>query len=58
MTFHCPPFQSSNTQSTTRALSALRSTALKYSCEARLTTTGAGSAPSWVLRVRLSVSPQ
>ena len=50
MILYLPPLYSSNTQLTTRALSALRSTALKYSSLARLMTTGVASAAARSLR--------
>ena len=46
MIFQAPFFQSWNTHCTTRALSAFRSTDLKYSSDARLTMTG-DFWPSW-----------
>ncbi|CKT75410.1 Uncharacterised protein [Mycobacterium tuberculosis] len=52
------PFHSSNTHSTTRALSTFLSTDLKYSCEATLTTTGVRSAASRSFRRSAMREPQ
>ncbi len=62
MIFQLPSFQSSKTHSTTRARNtfsrpALACVTLKYSCDARLTTTGPRSLACSLLRCDATVSP-